>query len=260
MILMFFKKLNYIWRLFATGLCFAVFGIGGLILGTVIFPLITLLPVNEKKKRNTIRGIISWTFMLFFWMMHSLRVLKFKVDGKAKIQEDKSCLVIANHPSLIDVVALISMYPNACCIVKKELWDNFFLRRVVSGAGYIPNEDPESLLRSCQESIDRGDVLIIFPEGTRTTPGQEMMLQRGAAHIALRLKCPIRTIQIDVTPATLTKNLPWYSIPNRRVDFKVLIKDLLSVSEYIESDMPMSLASRRLTKKMKESIEIKGSY
>ena len=250
------NRLNYLWRLFSTGLSFVVFGVGGLILGAIVFPLITLLPYSEKKKRDMIRKSVTWTFNFFFWMMHYLGILRFNVVGRELIKEDKSCLVIANHPSLIDVVALFSMYPNACCIVKKELWNNFFLKRVVTGAGYIPNDDPEILLKSCSESIQRGDVLIIFPEGTRTVPGKGMALQRGAAHIALRLKCPVRTIQIDVRPSMLTKNLPWYSIPSRRVDFDVKVKAMLPVNQYLDNNIPPSLASRRLTQKMRENIDI----
>ncbi|MNL21668.1 hypothetical protein D3C87_1429700 [compost metagenome] len=83
-----------------------------------------------------------------------------------------------------------------------------------------------------------------------------MELQRGAAHIALRLKCPIRTIHIKVEPSTLTKNLPWYKIPERRVDFVVTAKDFLQTDEFISESIPLSLAARQLTRKMKENIKI----
>jgi 1-acyl-sn-glycerol-3-phosphate acyltransferase len=250
------KKLNYGWRLFATGLSFFVFGIGGLFTGVIIIPLVMLIPGSDSAKLKRVRGVISFTFKCFFILMHSLRVLRYRIYGQEELKQDKSCLVIANHPSLIDIVSLISIYPNACCIVKKELWHNFFIKKVVSGAGYIPNDDPEALLQSCTESLARGDVLIIFPEGTRTVPGKEMTLQRGAAHIALRLNCPIRTIQIKVEPSTLTKNLPWYEIPDRRVDFTVTAKDILSVREYLDSQVPLSIASRRLTSKMRDNIAV----
>ena len=250
------KSINAGWRVLGTGFCFACFGIGGLFLGLIVIPLVTFMPGSEEACRNRVRWIISSNFKFFFGMMHYLGLVKYRVVGKEILAEDKGCLVIANHPSLIDVVSLISIYPQACCIVKKELWNNFFLKRVVSGAGYIPNDEPEKLLENCAASLARGDVLIIFPEGTRTVPGKEMELQRGAAHIALRLKCPIRTIQIRVWPSTLTKNRPWYKIPERRSDFVVTAKDFLKIDEFISETIPMSLAARQLTRKMKENINI----
>lgn len=241
-------KLNFIWRLFATGLSFSIFGVGSLILGVLIIPLVP--------KGPRVRRLISVNFKLFFLMMHYLGILRFRVIGRELIANDKGCLVVANHPSLIDVIALISLYPNACCIVKRQLWSNFFVRKVVSGAGYIPNEDPELLLENCKKSLDRGEVLVIFPEGTRTNPGQAPVLQRGAAHIALRLKRPIRVIKIEVCPSTLTKNLPWYKIAQRRVDFTVTIKGMLPVVPLSEGGLPFSLASRRLTAEISENISI----
>lgn len=250
------KRIDYTWRLFATALSFSVFGIGGLFLGGLVFPVILAWPSSEESKRDRMRFCVNAAFTFFFWMMHYLGLLRYRVTGKELIKNDRSCLVIANHPTLIDVVALISLYPNACCIVKKELWSNFFMKRVLQGVGYIPNNDPEALMVACAKSLDRGDVLIIFPEGTRSVPGREMALQRGAAHIALRLGCPVRTVQITVEPITLTKHMPWYQVAERRVDFDVTIREFLSVNEYLDQKIPMSLASRRLTQKMRENIDI----
>lgn len=250
------KKINRYWRIFATGFSFTSFGIGGLILGLVVLPLVTLVVVNPDRQRLWVRRIISSTFNGFLWMMHYLGLLKYRVQGKEVMRQDKSCLVIANHPTLIDVVALIAIYPHACCIVKKELWNNFFVKRVVAGAGYIPNDSPEELLEKSAESLRRGDVLIVFPEGTRSVPGKEMVLQRGAAHIALRLNCPIRTVQIRATPPSLTKNLPWYQVPERRMDFSITVRGMLNPGAYIDQNMPMSLAARRLTTQMRENIEV----
>lgn len=251
-----FQKLNYGWRIFATGFSFFIFGLGCLILGGVFIPLISTFSSTPELERRRIRSLISLCFTAFFAMMHHLGLFDYRISGHEIMKQDRGCLVIANHPSLIDVISLISLYPNACCIVKKELWSNFFTKRIVAGAGYIANDEPEKLLTDCAESLARGDVLIIFPEGTRTVPGKEMTLQRGAAHIALRLKCPIRTIQICVNPSTLTKNLPWYRVPARKSDFFVSAKELLSIQEYIQQDVPFSLAARRLTAKMRDNIEV----
>lgn len=246
--------LNYLWRLLATGFSFVIFGGGGLFLSCLIFPAIIILTKDKKNRRQRIRFVISQSFRLFFKMMVVLGLFRLTIVGEELIKSDKSCLIISNHPSLIDVISLISLYPNSCCIVKKELWRNPFLRGVVSAAGYIRNDQVESILEQCKTSIDQGDVIIIFPEGTRTSVGKEMTLQRGAAHIALRLNCPIRTIQIRVNPTTLTKAEPWYSIPSKRAEFVIEIKDIIDVSGLLDKKMPISLAARKLTRLIKENI------
>lgn len=249
------SRFNYFWRLGATALCFASFGVGGLVLGGVVFPLIFILPGSAETQRRRIRGAIQKAFRFFFQMMHFLGILRYRVVGAEKIVQDRGFMVIANHPTLIDVISLISLYPNASCIVKKELWNNFFMKRVVDGAGYIPNDDPEKLLKYCEENFARGDVLIVFPEGTRTIPGQEIQMKRGAAHVALKLRCPIRTIRIDVKPMMLTKNQSWYQIPRRRADFTVTINSVIPVDEFPQN-MPQSLSSRHLTRRMLENIAL----
>ncbi|WP_369678325.1 lysophospholipid acyltransferase family protein, partial [Enterococcus faecium] len=89
------------------------------------------------------------------------------------IKNAKGQLIIANHPSLIDVVVLISIVRNADCVVKADLWKNPFLKGVVKATGYINNDaDPEYFLNQCQQSFARGNNLIVFPEGTRSVPGK----------------------------------------------------------------------------------------
>ncbi len=248
-------RLNFVWRQFATGFSFVVFGLGGLFMGTLVFPLVSVVSPNADLRRRRLRGLISLTFTFFFWMMHHLGIFRYRVIGRHLIKNDKSCLVIANHPSLIDIISLISLYPHACCIVNRNLWQNVFVRNVVKGAGYIPNDDPETVLEMSAEALERGDVLIIFPEGTRTVPGQKPQLHRGAAHVALRLRCPIRFVRIDVNPPTLTKGRPWYAIPPRRADFTLEVKSYLSSNEYPAPEVPLSLGSRQLTRKILENID-----
>ena len=80
------RKINYLWRLIATGFCFAVFGIGGLFMGCVIFPVIFLLPGGQGLETKRVRAVIRRGFRFFFGMMHFLGVLRYKVIGRELIQ------------------------------------------------------------------------------------------------------------------------------------------------------------------------------
>lgn len=241
------KTLFYYWRLAATAMSYTLFGLGALFLTLFLFPLQVLIIQNEEKKKKAIRSTISASFRLFLKFMELTGVFKFKLAGKELIKEDKGCILIANHPTLIDVVVIIAHYPNACCIVKKELWNNFFLKGVVSAAQYIPNDDPEIFLINSKRAIDQGDALIIFPEGTRTTPGKEIYFKRGAAHVALSLNASVRCIKINCSPLTLSKQSSWYDIPPSRAHFSIEIRSKISPTNF-DIKIPRSLLSRQLTR------------
>ena len=108
---------------FATGLSFALFGIGGLCLRVLVFPLLALLPGDAITRRSRARQTVSRLFWLFVQFMYRSGVLTYEVEGAERLGRPGQ-LIIANHPSLIDVVVLIALIRDANCVVKQSLWDN----------------------------------------------------------------------------------------------------------------------------------------
>ena len=164
--------INRAWRLFGTGLSFAVFGVGALVLVVVVFPLISLFSRNTKLRALRARSVVSFSFGSFLWMMHSLGVFDFDVDPKCResFSAEGGLVVVANHPTLIDVVQLLAEVKHGNCIVKRALWNNPFIGGVVRATNYISNDDSEELLSRCVEALNKGETLVIFPEATRTVP------------------------------------------------------------------------------------------
>ena len=238
------RTLNYYWRLVATGGCFATFGIGGLLLSTLVFPPLLVLP---KHKRDIhARWIIHKSFGLFMWLMESVGIMRFEVSGADQLRNCENTLVLANHPTLVDVVALISLMPSASCVVKQALWKNPFLGGVVRAANYISNSDPEKLIDDCAADLATGHSLIIFPEGTRSRPGCPLQFLRGAAYIALKSEKPILPVLIDCNPTTLTKREKWYQIPHRRFHLRVHALDPITIHRWVRQEEPSAIAARKL--------------
>lgn len=213
------KQINHLWRIFATGLCFCVFGLGGVLLTLIVFPIQKILYKNINQRNELARRTVHKTFKWFLRFIEFSGVFNINLEGIKDLKKLNGHLILANHPSLIDVVMLISVIPNADCVVKAHLFSNPFIRGVVKNTGYISNADPEGLLQDCQSSLQAGNNLIIFPEGTRTKPGQTLKFQRGAANIALRCQAKITNILITVCPTTLTKSEPWYKVPQYKSQF-----------------------------------------
>ena len=157
--------INYCWRLLATAACFAVFGLGGLVLWVLVFPVLRIISGGRRFER--IQWVVHKSFAAFLWLMEAVGVMRMEVIGAEKLRNCRGALVLANHPTLIDVVALVSLMPATSCVVKQALWLNPFLGGVVRAAGYISNSDSDSLIDDCARALRRGRSLVVFPEGTR---------------------------------------------------------------------------------------------
>lgn len=212
----------YYWRLVATALSFALFGLGCLCLRLVFFPLLACLPADARTHRQRARRTVSRLFWLFVRFMYRTGVLTYDVQGAQKLGRPGQ-MIIANHPSLIDVVFLIGLVRDANCVVKQSLWQNPFTRGPLRSTQYISNDGSMDMLDTAAAALQDGQTLIIFPEGTRTQPGKAPAFHRGAAAIALRGARIITPVTIKVSPTTLTKADPWYRIPQRRVHFSLQV-------------------------------------
>lgn len=239
--------LNYYWRIAATGVCFALFGIGGLLLGITAFPLLNLVPLGKAWRTDKARALIHHGFRLFVSFMQFCGVLRVRLIDAHKLRDLQSCLVIANHPTLIDVVILISLVRNCDCVVKQGLWRNPFLRGVVSAAGYISNSDSDHLIDDCAAALNGGGTLIVFPEGTRSVPGAPLKFKRGAANMAVRSHCDVVPVSIHCEPPSLMKGQRWYQVPrHKQVSITVRVGERFAVQPIIDGAANRTLAARRL--------------
>jgi len=229
------KRLFYIWRLFWTAFAFAVLGVGGFILAMTVIPMVTLFVQDEHTRNHRAQVIIRESFRVYIAMMRTLGVLKLEVVGAEKLSACKGKLIVANHPTLIDIVLLMALLPDAKCVVKSQLYANPFLCPIVRAAGYIRNDfEPEVLIEKCRETLAAGNNLIIFPEGTRSVPGRPLHFQRGFAHIATLTGVGLQPITITCEPITLVKGEPYYKIPNSRPSFRIEVADEIDPRQFLD--------------------------
>ena len=241
---------DHAWRVVATGLSFAAFGIGGLVLRLAAFPVLQLCVRDPARRCQMARRWVQRSFAAHIGLMERLGVLTYRVQGGERLQR-QGLLILSNHPTLIDVVFLVSMLPNADCVIKGALARNPFMRGPVRAAGYITNDGGPALVGECIAAIRGGGNLVIFPEGTRTSPGRPPCLQRGAANVAIRGRFDITPVRIRCEPATLEKGQKWYRVPSQRFHVSIEVGEDLPVAPYLDGIAlaagSESRAVRRLT-------------
>ncbi|ANB19366.1 lysophospholipid acyltransferase family protein [Dokdonella koreensis] len=235
------------WRVIGTGLSFATFGVGGVLLGLVWFPLLGLIVRDRARRTRLARRSVHHAFRLFVEWMRVLGVLDYRVEGLERLDR-KGLLILANHPTLLDVVFLVSLVPEADCVVRSGLARNPFTRGPVRATDYLCNDSGAGLIEDCIASLKAGSNLIIFPEGTRTPVDGPMKLQRGAGNIAARAPCDITPVTIRCVPRSLTKGLPWWRVPPRRMQYTIRVGEDIPVAGFLEAaGGEASVAARRIT-------------
>jgi len=238
--------LNKYWRICGTGLSFATFGAGGLLLHVCVFPLLNLFVHDPRRRIDLARSIIRLAFRGFVELMRLLGVLRYDISGLERLNRN-GLLILANHPTLIDTVFLMAFVRHADCIVKDALWHNPFMRGPIRAAGYVSNHGGPALIEACINSISNGGNLIIFPEGTRSTPGIPLQFQRGAANIAVRSLHNITPVIIHCWPPTLGKHEKWWHVPPTIAHFRIDIQPDIAVDNIVRQAGNTTLAARHLT-------------
>lgn len=236
---------EYCYRVLATAVSYLVFGFLAILVWSISFPVIALLVAKHNQLKSAHR-VAYYYFRFFIGWMRFLGVLSYEVIGEEKLGEQGQ-LIVANHPSLIDIVFLISRVNNAVCIVRKELLNNPFMNNAIKHGGYVVNSDPELLVVDCVSVLQQQMSLIIFPQGTRTPLSRQIKFQRGAARIAIQAQARIVPVYIECHPPHLMKGQRWYNVPLTRPHYRITVGEAIIPEQHIDSTLP-SLASRQLTR------------
>lgn len=214
--------------------CFFLFALGGLILSVFLF----LFPFRKALALKLV--VSAWKMMAWlFWIFTLCRY------DCSKLKKVRGCVLIANHPSLIDVVLLSVFIPHTFSVAKHALRKNIFVGRIVRS---VFLSDDEHLLKEAKPLLNAGYNILIFPEGTRSSAKGIHPFKRGAVQLVLRVGVPIQPIQIRMTERILGKDQPPWEMGAKPVRYTFTsLKQILPQKGENES---MHQAASRLTKEL----------
>jgi 1-acyl-sn-glycerol-3-phosphate acyltransferase len=221
-----------------------VLGLGALaficLLGLPIALILMCLPRPARLLLG--RRLISTGLAVYLGFLRLACGVRLDASGLDSLRGERSLIIVANHPSLLDAVILVSRLPRAACVMKGSLRRNLLFGPMARLSGYIGNEDPMAMIRhACQELAD-GAHLVIFPEGTRTEVHPLNPFSEAAAFIASRSGVAVQTVLLEFSTPYLGKGWPLFKKPTLPLHIRVRLGrqfapegDRSALTERIES-------------------------
>lgn len=168
--------------------------IAGMAILTFIFGFTCLLTV-VLPYRMRYRFITYWSACNLWWLRITCG-LKYQVIGKENIP-DHPCIVMSNHQSTWETMAIGPIFPPLTWVVKRELffvpvfgW-GLALTQPIALNRSAGRKAVDQLVEQGVKKIKKGRWILIFPEGTRTPPGTKRKFKIGGAMLAEKSGAPI---------------------------------------------------------------------
>jgi len=190
-------------------------------------------------------------------------VMSTKVSGRAFIPQNRNALVIANHTSHLDMgLVKYALGDYGRQMVSLAAQDYFFesgrLRRAYfeNFTNLMPLSRTGSIrqsLRQAGDQLERGNVVLLFPEGTRSLDGELQEFKPLAAHLALNHDVDILPVWLGGAHAALPKG----ATTIRSRDLSVRIGPPLELSDLrrLTEGMVNMERTRAVTRLMQRAIE-----
>lgn len=124
----------------------------------------------------------------------------------------RPAIVISNHQSAVDVLAVFIVSSDLCMTVKKRVYDTPILGVACQCLGHVPIEagQPVATLERCRQRLSVGLSLHFFPEGTRSHDGYVQRFHRGAFELAVELQQDVLPIVLCDTNTVMPRDAYWF--------------------------------------------------
>ena len=132
-----------------------------------------------------------------------------RVEGRERIPSG-TCVLVANHLSLLDILVLFRLFTPFTWVSKVENFRVPFIGWNMRLNRYIPLKRGDrasvlQMLSRCEQALDEGTPVMMFPEGTRSADGRLRPFKPGAFELAVRKGVPVVPVVVRGTGDALPK-------------------------------------------------------
>ena len=160
--------------------------------------------LHRQARERGVNRIVYWLVRAFLQPFFHVYFRMVRI-GREHIPPSGPVIIAANHRSFLDPFVIGTMARRPMYYVaKQELfqkrWQGWFLNAL----GAFPvarGESDERTIETAKTILGRGDIVLIFPEGTRTRPGSLGRAKRGVGRLALETGAPVVPVAVIGTEA-----------------------------------------------------------
>ena len=213
------RALKIIYEYFALYSSLTLLGLICLTWSVFALPLYFILPrpVGTAIGR---RGIMSG-FRIYAWSLSITRTYLLDLHDIDSLKGGPPLILAPNHPCLIDALLILTRHPNIVCVMKSALMKNVFLGAGSRLARYVRNDSSRQMIKESVAHLRDGGVLLLFPEGTRTTRAPINSLVGSVGLIAKHANVPVQTLVIETDSPFLSKGWPLFRRPELPITYRV---------------------------------------
>ena len=190
---------------------FIAFALGGLLFSGLVLPFV--------RRREAAHACVRWLWQTILKGFEITRLAKVSINLPP--EGIRGCVLVANHPSLVDVVVLTALIPRTYSVAKRSLRRNpcmgYIIRRTFL-------HDDVALFKEAPPLLAAGANILIFPEGTRSPDNRTVRaFHRGSAQLALRARVPVVPVILDYSCHVLGKHQAITDMGAKPVQIRVMV-------------------------------------
>jgi 1-acyl-sn-glycerol-3-phosphate acyltransferase len=213
------RSLKILYEYFALYSSLALLGLICLTWTVFALPLYFILPPRIGTAVGR-RGIMSG-FRIYAWSLAATGTYRLDLRAIDTLKGGPPVILAPNHPNLIDALLILTRHPNIVCVMKATLMRNVFLGSGSRLARYVRNESSRQMVKESVAHLRDGGVLLLFPEGTRTTREPINSLVGSVGLIAKHAAVPVQTLVIETDSPFLSKGWPLFKRPTLPINYRV---------------------------------------
>lgn len=181
-------------RLLHSILSFTYYGLGGFLLSIISVILMKIIPISRIKKEKAFHFLMSKFMQSVLMTYPSIRR---KIINTQNETFDKPAVIIANHTSFLDILAVGMLSPKIIFLVNDWVYNSPIFGKGVRLAGFYPvSSGIDNGIEHLRAKVEQGFSLMVFPEGTRSVDNTIKRFHKGAFYLA-------EQFQLDIIPVVI---------------------------------------------------------